>query len=152
MIYIFILEEKIKMKNFLFGLVAAVTLAGAASADVLDVRVPMDKATSATANKLQFGTLYNATTNESQFVVVTKVDAVKLPKVLNRQWNLVAGLTSGRDVNNSVAVVLGANAHVYTYQDVKLNLGVAWNAPVTGASAFNVSAKPGLMVTLSKKL
>ena len=112
----------------------------------------MDKATSATANKLQFGTLYNATTNESQFVVVTKVDAVKLPKVLNRQWNLVAGLTSGRDVNNSVAVVLGANAHVYTYQDVKLNLGVAWNAPVTGASAFNVSAKPGLMVTLSKKL
>jgi opacity protein-like surface antigen len=152
MIYIFILEEKIKMKNFLFGLVAAVTLAGAASADVLDVRVPMDKATSATANKLQFGTLYNATTNETQFAVVTKVDAVKLPKVLNRQFNVVAGLTSGRNVNSSVAVVYGVDAHVYTYKDVKANVGVAWNTPITGGSAWNVSSKPGLMVTLSKKL
>ena len=140
------------MKNFLFGLVAAVTLAGAASADVLDVRVPMDNATSATANKLQFGTLYNATTNETQFAVVTKVDAVKLPKVLNRQFNVVAGLTSGRFVNNSVGVVYGVDAHVYTYKDVKANVGVAWNTPVSGASAGNVSAKPGLMVTLSKKL
>jgi hypothetical protein len=141
------------MKNILLGLVAVVAMSGAAKADGLfDVRIPMDKNTSAFADRVQVGTLYNVTTNETQFAVVTKVDAVKLPKVLNRQWNLVAGLTSGRDVNNSVAVVLGANAHVYTYQDVKLNLGVAWNAPVTGASAFNVSAKPGFMVTFSKKL
>lgn len=140
------------MKNFLFGLVAAVSLAGAASADVLDVRVPMDKATSATANKLQFGTVYNATTNETQFAVVTKVDAVKLPKVLNRQVNVVAGLTSGRFVNTSVGVVYGLDAHVYTYQNVKFNAGVAWNTPVTGGSAGNVSAKPGLLLTLSKKL
>ena len=140
------------MKNFLFGLVAAVTLAGAASADVLDVRVPMDKATSATANKLQFGTLYNATTNETQFAVVTKVDAVKLPKVLNRQLNVVAGLSSGRFVNNSVSVVYGVDAHVYTYKDVKLNVGAGWNTPVTGGGAWNVSSKPGLMVTVGKKL
>lgn len=140
------------MKNFLFGLVAAVTLAGAARADVLDVRVPMDKATSATANKLQFGTVYNASTNETQFAVVTKVDAVKLPKVLNRQLNVVAGLTSGRFVNTSVGVVYGVDAHVYTYKDVKVNAGVAWNTPVSGADAGTTSKKPGLLVTLSKKL
>ncbi len=121
------------MKNLLLGLVAVVALSGAAKADGLfDVRVPMDKNTAAFADRVQVGTLYNATTNETQFAVVTKVDAVKLPKVLNRQWNVVAGLTSGRFVNTSV--------------------GVAWNTPVSGASAGNVSAKPGLMLTVGKKL
>ena len=140
------------MKNILLGLVAVVTMSGAAKADGLDVRVPMDKNTAAFANRVQVGTLYNATTNETQFAVVTKVDAVKLPKVLNRQFNVVAGLTSGRFVNTSVGVVYGVDAHVYTYKDVKANVGVAWNTPVSGPSAGNVSAKPGLMVTLSKKL
>ena len=140
------------MKNILLGLVAVLTMSGAAKADGLDVRVPMDKNTAAFANRVQVGTLYNATTNETQFAVVTKVDAVKLPKVLNRQFNVVAGLTSGRFVNTSVGVVYGVDAHVYTYKDVKANVGVAWNTPVSGPSAGNVSAKPGLMVTLSKKL
>lgn len=140
------------MKNILLGLVAVVTMSGAAKADGLDVRVPMDKNTAAFANRVQVGTLYNATTNETQFVAVTKIDAVKLPKVLNRQFNVVAGLTSGRFVNTSVGVVYGVDAHVYTYKDVKANVGVAWNTPVSGPSAGNVSAKPGLMVTLSKKL
>lgn len=140
------------MKNILLGLVAVVTMSGAAKADGLDVRVPMDKNTAAFANRVQVGTLYNATTNETQFAVVTKVDAVRLPKVLNRQFNVVAGLTSGRFVNTSVGVVYGVDAHVYTYKDVKANVGVAWNTPVSGPSAGNVSAKPGLMVTLSKKL
>ena len=140
------------MKNILLGLVAVVTMSGAAKADGLDVRVPMDKNTAAFANRVQVGTLYNATTNETQFVAVTKIDAVKLPKVLNRQFNVVAGVTSGRFVNTSVGVVYGVDAHVYTYKDVKANVGVAWNTPVSGPSAGNVSAKPGLMVTLSKKL
>ena len=140
------------MKNILLGLVAVVTMSGAAKADGLDVRVPMDKNTAAFANRVQVGTLYNATTNETQFAVVTKVDAVKLPKVLNRQFNVVAGVTSGRFVNTTVGVVYGVDAHVYTYKDVKANVGVAWNTPVSGPSAGNVSAKPGLMVTLSKKL
>jgi hypothetical protein len=140
------------MKNILLGLVAVVTMSGAAKADGLDVRVPMDKNTAAFANRVQVGTLYNATTNETQFVAVTKIDAVKLPKVLNRQFNVVAGVTSGRFVNTTVGVVYGVDAHVYTYKDVKANVGVAWNTPVSGPSAGNVSAKPGLMVTLSKKL
>ena len=140
------------MKNILLGLVAVVTMSGAAKADGLDVRVPMDKNTAAFANRVQVGTLYNATTNETQFAVVTKVDAVKLPKVLNRQFNVVAGLTSGRFVNTTVGVVYGVDAHVYTYKDVKANVGVAWNTPVSGPSAGNVRAKPGSMVTLSKKL
>jgi len=127
-------------------------MSGAAKADGLDVRVPMDKNTAAFANRVQVGTLYNATTNETQFVAVTKIDAVKLPKVLNRQFNVVAGVTSGRFVNTTVGVVYGVDAHVYTYKDVKANVGVAWNTPVSGPSAGNVSAKPGLMVTLSKKL
>jgi hypothetical protein len=140
------------MKNILLGLVAVVTMSGSAKADGLDVRVPMDKNTAAFANRVQVGTLYNATTNETQFVAVTKIDAVKLPKVLNRQFNVVAGVTSGRFVNTTVGVVYGVDAHVYTYKDVKANVGVAWNTPVSGPSAGNVSAKPGLMVTLSKKL
>ena len=140
------------MKNILLGLVAVVTMSGAAKADGLDVRVPMDKNTAAFANRVQVGTLYNATTNESQFVAVTKIDSVKLPKVFNRQFNVVAGVTSGRFVNTTVGVVYGVDAHVYTYKDVKANVGVAWNTPVSGPSAGNVSAKPGLMVTLSKKL
>ena len=140
------------MKNILLGLVAVVAISGAAKADGLDVRVPMDKNTAAFANRVQVGTLYNATTNESQFVAVTKIDAVKLPKVFNRQFNVVAGVTSGRFVNTTVGVVYGVDAHVYTYKDVKANVGVAWNTPVSGPSAGNVSAKPGLMVTLSKKL
>jgi len=141
------------MKNILLGLVAVVAMSGAAKADGLfDVRIPMDKNTSAFADRVQVGTLYNVTTNETQFAVVTKVDAVKLPKVLNRQWNVVAGLTSGRFANSTVGVVYGVDAHVYTYKDVKLSVGVAWNTPVSGANAGNVSAKPGIMFTVGKKL
>ena len=140
------------MKNFLFGLVAAVTLAGAASADVLDVRVPMDKPTYNVVKRLMVGTVYVPARNTTQVAVVLPVDSVKLPKVSGRGVDVVAGLTSGQYPNDEAGVVFGLSTRVASYQGWSANAGWAWTANLTGSDPLRTSAKGGALLTIGKKL
>ena len=58
------------MKNILFGLAAVAAVSGSVNADVLDVRVPMDKPTYNVMKRVQFGTVYVPAQNTTQFAAV----------------------------------------------------------------------------------
>jgi hypothetical protein len=140
------------MKNLLLGLVAVVTLSGAAKADGLfDVRVPMDKPTYNVMKRVQFGTVYVPAKNTTQFAAVLPFENVKFPKVFGRDVKVVAGVTSGRYPNDEAGVVAGFSTRVTSVLGVDLNAGWAWTAPLTGPDAVRTSAKGGVLLGLNKK-
>ncbi|MFM6943841.1 MAG: hypothetical protein ACKOXV_00975 [Bacteroidota bacterium] len=139
------------MKNILFGLAAVAAVAGSVNADVLDVRVPMDKPTYNVVKRVQFGTVYFPSSNTTQFAAVVPVDSVKLPKVGGREVKVVAGLTSGRYPNDQAGVVYGFSTRATSLLGVDVNAGWAWTAPLTGPDAVRTSAKGGVLLGLSKK-
>lgn len=139
------------MKNILFGLAAVAAVSGSVNADVLDVRVPMDKPTYNVIKRVQFGTVYVPAQNSTQFAAVLPLDTVKFPKVGGREIKVVAGVTTGRYPNDQAGLVAGFSTRATTLLGVDVNAGWAWTAPLTGPDAVRTSAKGGVMLGLSKK-